>query len=50
MKGGPVFSGLFVSTLRNLHRVDAGFQGNGVLLVNADGSRAGYRGVRAASA
>ena len=42
-------AGLFVSTLRNLHRVDAGFQGNGVLLVNADGSRAGYRGARAAA-
>jgi len=42
-------AGLFVSTLRNLHRVDAGFQRNGVLLVNADGSRAGYRGVRAAA-
>ena len=42
-------AGLFVSTLRNLHRVDAGFQGSGVLLVNADGSRAGYRGARAAA-
>jgi putative ABC transport system permease protein len=42
-------AGLFVSTLRNLHRVDAGFQRNGVLLVNADGWRASYRGARAAA-
>ncbi len=40
-------AGLFVGTLRNLHRVDAGFQADGVLLVNADGPRAGYRGARA---
>lgn len=42
-------AGQFVGTLRNLHRVDAGFQRNGVLLVNANGSRAGYRGARAAA-
>ena len=40
---------LFVGTLRNLHRVDAGFRGNGVLLVNADGAREGYRGASAAA-
>jgi predicted permease len=42
-------AGLFVNTLRNLHRVDAGFQRNGVLLVDADGSPAGYSGARAAA-
>jgi predicted permease len=42
-------AGLFVRTLQNLHRVDAGFQRNGVLTVNADGTRTGYRGARAAA-
>ena len=41
--------GLFVRTLRNLYRVDAGFRGNGVLVVNADGAREGYRGASAAA-
>jgi len=41
-------AGLFVETLRNLHRVDAGFRGNGVLLAGADGAREGYRGAGAA--
>jgi len=39
-------AGLFVSTLRNLHRADAGFQGDGVLLLRADAARAGYGGAR----
>jgi len=43
-----VAGGLFARTLRNLHRVDAGFRGNGVLVVDADGAREGYRGARAA--
>jgi putative ABC transport system permease protein len=41
--------GLFVQTLKNLHRVDAGFRGDGVLVVNADGAREGYRGTGAAA-
>jgi predicted permease len=41
--------GLFVQTLRNLHQVAAGFRSDGVLLVNADGAREGYRGARAAA-
>jgi predicted permease len=44
-----IAGGLFVRTLWNLHRVDAGFRGNGVLLVNADGGREGYRGASAAA-
>jgi hypothetical protein len=44
-----ITGGLFVRTLWNLHRVDAGFRGNGVLLVNADGGREGYRGASAAA-
>jgi putative ABC transport system permease protein len=44
-----IAGGLFVGTLRSLHRVDAGFRGNGVLLVNADGAREGYRGASAAA-
>ena len=40
-------AGLFTGTLRNLDRLDAGFHGNGVLLVDANGSREGYRGSRA---
>ena len=39
--------GLFIETLRNLHRVDRGFRSDGVLLVNADGAREGYKGVEA---
>jgi len=37
-------AGLFVRTLQNLRQLDAGFQHDGVLLVNVDGRRAGYRG------
>ncbi len=44
-----IAGGLFVGTLRNLHRVDAGFRGNGVLVANADGAREGYRGAAAAA-
>jgi predicted permease len=44
-----IAGGLFVGTLRNLHRVDAGFRGDGVLLVNEDGAREGYRGATAAA-
>jgi predicted permease len=44
-----ISAGLFVETLRNLHRVDVGFRGNGVLLGSADGAREGYRGNVAAS-
>jgi predicted permease len=44
-----IAGGLFVRTLWNLHRVDAGFRGNGVLVVNADGAREGYRGAGAAA-
>jgi predicted permease len=36
-------------TLRNLHTVDSGFQADGVLVVNADGAREGYRGASAAA-
>jgi predicted permease len=42
-------AGLFMQTLRNLQRVDAGFREDGVLLVNADGAREGYRGAGAAA-
>src|SRR5262249_35863121 len=42
-------AGLFVETLRNLHRVDSGFRGNGVLLAYADAAREGYHGAAAAS-
>jgi predicted permease len=41
--------GLFVQTLKNLHRVDSGFRGDGVLVVNADGAREGYRAASAAA-
>jgi hypothetical protein len=44
-----IAGGLFVRTLWNLHRVDAGFRGDGVLVVSADGAREGYRGARAAA-
>ena len=37
-------AGLFVRTLQNLRHLDAGFGHEGVLLVNVDGRRAGYRG------
>jgi predicted permease len=37
-------AGLFVRTLQNLRQLDAGFRHDGVLLVNVDGRRAGYRG------
>jgi predicted permease len=39
-----VGAGLFVGTLQNLRHRDAGFQSEGVLLLNVDGPRAGYRG------
>jgi predicted permease len=39
-----IAGGLFMRTLWNLHRVDAGFRGNGVLVANADGGREGHRG------
>ncbi|HLK62218.1 MAG TPA: ABC transporter permease [Bryobacteraceae bacterium] len=42
-------AGLFVRTLRNLERVDTGFQGSGVLVASADAARQGYRGARAAA-
>ena len=41
-----VGAGLFVRTLQNLRRLDLGFQRDGVLLVDVDGRRAGYRGPR----
>jgi predicted permease len=41
-----VGAGLFVRTLQNLRRLDIGFQREGVLLVDVDGRRAGYRGAR----
>jgi putative ABC transport system permease protein len=44
-----IAGGLFGRTLWNLHRVDAGFRGNGVLVVNADGAREGYRGASSAA-
>jgi putative ABC transport system permease protein len=37
-------AGLFVRTLQNLRQLVAGFRHEGVLLVNVDGRRAGYRG------
>ena len=42
-------AGLFAGTLRNLQNVDPGFRHEGVLLVNLDGRRAGYQGVRLAT-
>jgi predicted lysophospholipase L1 biosynthesis ABC-type transport system permease subunit len=44
-----IAGGLFVRTLWNLHRVDAGFRGDGVLVVNADGAREGYLGASSAA-
>ena len=44
-----IAGGLFMRTLWNLHRVDAGFRGNGVLLASADGGREGYRGTTLAT-
>jgi predicted permease len=37
-------AGLFVRTLQNLRNLDAGFRHEGVLLVDVDGRRAGFRG------
>lgn len=42
-----VAGGLFVRTLANLYNVDVGFRKAGVLVVNADGAREGYRGASA---
>ena len=39
-------AGLFVRTLQNLRTLDPGFHHEGVLLVDVDGQRAGYRGAR----
>ena len=39
-------AGLFVRTLDNLRHLDPGFRHEGVLLVNVDGPRAGYRGAQ----
>jgi predicted permease len=44
-----ITGGLFMRTLWNLHRVDVGFRGNGVLLANADAGREGYRGASLAT-
>jgi predicted permease len=44
-----IAGGLFMRTLWNLHGVDAGFRGNGVLVANADGGREGYRGLTLAT-
>ena len=44
-----VGAGLFARTLQNLLNVDAGFQREGVLLVNLDGEREGYRDARLAA-
>jgi predicted permease len=41
-------AGLFVRTLHNLRHLDAGFRHEGVLLIDVDGRRAGYRGARLA--
>jgi predicted permease len=41
-----VGAGLFVRTLQNLLGLDPGFRREGVLLVNLDGKREGYREVR----
>jgi hypothetical protein len=39
-------AGLFVRTLQNLEHVDPGFRHDGVLLVNLDARRAGYKDAR----
>jgi predicted permease len=39
-----IAGGLFVRTLANLYGVETGFRQTGVLVVNADGAREGYRG------
>ena len=44
-----VGAGLFARTLQNLLHVNAGFQREGVLLVNLDGEREGYRDARLAA-
>ena len=41
-------AGLFVRTLQNLRSLDPGFQREGILLVNVDGSRLSYRDARLA--
>jgi len=41
-----VGAGLFVRTLQNLLRVDPGFQREGVLVVDLDGQREGYKDAR----
>jgi len=41
-----VGAGLFARTLRNLLNVDPGFRREGVLVVDLDGQREGYRGAR----
>jgi macrolide transport system ATP-binding/permease protein len=42
-------AGLFVRTLDNLQQLDPGFRSEGVLLVNLDARRAGYKGERLAA-
>jgi predicted permease len=44
-----IAGGLFLRTLWNLDRVDRGFRSDAVLVANADGSREGFRGARAAA-
>jgi predicted permease len=44
-----VGAGLFVRTLENLQRLDPGFRSEGVLLVNLDARRAGYKDARLAA-
>jgi predicted permease len=39
-------AGLFVRTLHNLEALDPGFRSEGVVLVNLEGRRAGYKGER----
>jgi predicted permease len=39
-------AGLFVKTLHNLQQLDPGFHHQGVLLLNVDGPRLGYKGER----